>query len=349
MNNRRGKKGRGFFDYEFRQAELEGRANPLFKLDKVMEWEIFRPQIEEAFRKEAKGPGGSPPYDRLMMFKILVLQRYYNLSDEQTEFQIKDRISFQMFLGISLSDNVPDQNTIWEFRERLVKAGAMESLFKRFEAFLYARGLMGKEGSIVDAAFVEVPRQRNTREENERVKAGETPPEWEANPNKLRQKDRDARWAKKNQEVHYGYKNHVKADKKSKLISHYTVTDASVHDSQVVEDLVDKKDKELYADSAYRSEKIEGVLESKDIKSQVHEKGRRNAPLTEVQKASNREKSRIRVRVEHVFGFMTNSMSGRYLQYIGKKRIRAAIGMMNLVYNLFRYEQITRLKLVEVV
>ena len=149
-------------------------------------------------------------------------------------------------------------------------------------------------------------------------------------------------------EVYYGYKNHVKADKKTKLISHYAVTDASVHDSQVVEELLDKEDKELYADSAYRSDKIEGVLESKEIKSRIHEKGRRNTPLTEDQKASNREESRIRARVEHILGFMENSMSGRYLRYIGKKRIKAAIGMVNLVYNLFKYEQITRLKLAEV-
>lgn len=348
MATLRSKKTRGFFDYEFRQAELKKRSNPLEKLDKVIDWEIFRSLVEEVFAMKSKGPGGAPAYDRLMMFKILVLQRYYNLSDEQTEFQIKDRISFQMFLGLSISDDVPDQNTIWEFRERLTESGSMELLFNRFEALLEEKGIMGKEGSLVDASFVEVPRQRNSREENKLIKEGKVPDEWEDNPNKLSQKDTDAKWTKKNNEVHYGYKNHVKADRKTKLVCGYKVTDASVHDSQTFEDLLEKDDQELYADSAYRSAEIEELLYSKKIKSQINEKGYRNNPLTEKQKASNREKSRVRARVEHIFAFIENTMNGSYLRYIGLKRTEAAVGMMNLVYNLFRYEQIKRLKLVEV-
>ncbi|MBI3259812.1 MAG: IS5 family transposase [Ignavibacteriae bacterium] len=348
MATLRGKKTRGFFDYEFRQAELKKRSNPLEKLDKVIDWEIFRSLVEEVFAMKSKGTGGAPAYDRLMMFKILVLQRYYNLSDEQTEFQIKDRISFQTFLGLSISDDVPDQNTIWEFRERLTEAGVMELLFNRFEALLDEKGIMGKEGSLVDASFVEVPRQRNSREENKLIKEGKVPEEWESNPNKLSQKDTDAKWTKKNNETHYGYKNHVKADRKTKLVCGYKVTDASVHDSQTFEDLLEKDDQELYADSAYRSAEIEELLDSKKIKSQINEKGYRNNPLTEKQKDSNREKSRVRARVEHIFAFIENTMNGSYLRYIGLKRTEAAVGMMNLVYNLFRYEQIKRLKLVEV-
>ncbi len=176
---------------------------------------------------------------------------------------------------------------------------------------------MGKEGSIVDASFVDVPRQRNSRDENKQIKEGQVPPEWKDKPNKLSQKDTDARWTKKNQETHYGYKNHVKADKKTKLIQSYTVIAASVHDFQTIEVLLDEGDKELYADRAYRSEEIEEKLKSKKIKSQVHEKGYRNKPLTDTQKAVNREKSKIRVRVEHIFDFMENSMKGSCLRYIG--------------------------------
>jgi IS5 family transposase len=282
-----------------------------------------------------------------MMFKVLVLQRYYNLSDEQTEYQIKDRLSFQKFLGFWLADDVPDQKTIWLYRETLIGSGKMKKLFRRFERHLSEAGLMGREGKIVDASFVDVPRQRNSREENEQIKNGEIPESFLEDENCLEQKDTEARWAKKGDEVHYGYKNHVKADKTTKLIEDYEATDASVHDSQALEDLVEKDDGTLHADSAYTGEAIEGVLEKHGIVGEICEKGYRNRPLTERQKKRNRKKSKIRVRVEHIFGFMTNTMKdGLKMRWIGMRRIAAGIGLLNLVYNMARYEQIVRLQLV---
>ena len=281
------------------------------------------------------------------MFKILVLQRFYNLSDEQAEYQINDRLTFQKFLGMTLSDSVPDQKTIWLFREDMGRNGGVEKLFSRFDRHLSEQGIMGREGKIVDASFVEVPRQRNNRKDNETIKSGGVPDSFAENKHCLRQKDVDARWTKKNEESYYGYKNHVKANQRTKLIAKYEVTDASVHDSQVLELLVEGGDEVLYADSAYRSEKISSLLEAKGIANRIHEKGHRNHPLTEEQKASNKEKSRVRARVEHVFGQMTNTMKeGLYLQYIGLKRIIAGVGLLNLAYNMIRYEQIRRLGLV---
>lgn len=337
----------GLFDYQNRMSELARKTNPLEKLDRRIDWEMFREELESVFPVSAKGVGGRPRYDVVMMFKILVLQRYYNLSDEQTEFQIRDRLTFQKFLGLTLSDQSPDEKTIWLFREDLVKAGKVEALFKRFEKHLGEAGLTGQEGKIIDASFVDVPRQRNSREENEIIKAGGVPVEFWKNENKLEQKDIEARWTKKGEEVHYGYKNHVKADKKTKLIEDYEVTDASVHDSQAVEGLIEKGDGKLHADSAYRGEEIEKALAAKEIKSEIHERAYRNRPLTEEQKEANRQKSKIRVRVEHIFGQMTNGMSdGLKLRWIGLRRITAGVGLLNLVYNLVRYEQIVRLKLV---
>jgi IS5 family transposase len=282
-----------------------------------------------------------------MMFKILVVQRYWGLSDEQVEFWINDRLSFQRFLGLTLADKVPDGNTIWDFREKLVQADAFEKLFVRFKQELENKGLMANEGKVVDATFVDVPRQRNRREENATIKAGNVPAEWADQPHKRSQKDVDARWTKKNEETHFGYKDHVKADAKSKLIEDWRATEASVHDSQVIEDLTKKGDGEVYADSAYRSEDIEKDLAGKEVESQIHERAYRNKPLTEDQIENNRRKSRIRVRIEHVFGFMTQSMGGLYLRYIGKVRNTAAIGLINLIYNLARYEQIVRLDLMK--
>lgn len=334
----------GLFDYWNRMTKLSETSSPLEKLSARINWEMFRPLLNELFEREDKGPGGRPPFDRVLMFKVVVLQRYYNLSDDQTEFQINDRLTFQKFIGLTLAEDVPDKNTIWDFKEKLRMNGGIEKLFKHFEKHLREAGLVGQEGKIIDASFVDVPRQRNSREENEVIKRGGVPLDFEKNKNKLEQKDTDARWAKKGNELHYGYKNHIKADRKSKLIEDYVVTSASVHDSQVTDDLTEKGDVELHADSAYTGEVIEGQLAKKEIRSQIHEKGYRKHPLSEEQKKTNREKSRIRVRIEHIFGFVTNSMrDGFKLRSIGVKRIAAGIGLINLVYNLARYEQIMRL------
>ncbi len=191
-----------------------------------------------------------------------------------------------------------------------------------------------------------MPRQRNTRQENATIKGGGAPAAWAEQPAKQRQKDQDARWTKKNAEVHYGYKNHVKAEARSKLIEQYAVTDASVHNSHKLAPLVGPADGEVYADSAYRSAETEAMLAAKQVTSHIHERAYRNRPLSEEQKESNRRKSKVRARIEHVFGYMSQSMKGFYLRYIGKRRNTAAIGLINLIYNLARYEQIVRLKLI---
>jgi len=340
---------RGLFDYEYQLKLINQHKPPLQKLNSVIDWEIFRSPIEEAFTIEPKGLGGRPPFDRLMMFKILILQRYYNLSDEQTEFQIKDRLSFMQFLGLQIGDTVPDEKTIWLFKEQLSERNLSEQLFERFTQMLISNGIVAKEGSIVDASFVNVPRQRNSREENATIKEGKIPESLKKNPAMKSQKDCDARWMNKNGERHFGYKNHINADMKTKLITKFSTSSAAPHDSTETENLFDESDNVAYADSAYRSERIETYLQSINCKSHIHEKGYRNNPLELQQQLTNTMKSKIRSRVEHVFGFMTNSMNnGLNLKAIGKKRIDSLIALLNLTYNLFRYEQIVRLQQVKV-
>ncbi|WP_253687773.1 MULTISPECIES: IS5 family transposase [unclassified Treponema] len=157
------------------------------------------------------------------------------------------------------------------------------------------------------------------------------------NKAKLSQKDCDARWTKKHKRSYYGYKDHIKIDKKSKLILKATVTAANVHDSRELKNLVEKEDERLYADSAYIGEEIDRILKAKGIEGQICERGARGKPLSKKQKIGNRKKSKIRARVEHVFGFMTNSMKGIYVRTIGLARATFSIIMMNLTYNLCRY------------
>ena len=339
----------GLFDCEFQLEKINQHKPPLQKLDKVINWEIFREPIEEALYVESKAPGGRPPYDKLMMFKIVILQKYYNLSDEQTEFQIKDRLSFLDFLGLQIGDNVPDEKTIWLFKEQLKEKKLSKKLFKLFADLLLSNGVIAREGSMVDASFVDVPRQRNSREDNKTIKDGNIPESFKESQAKLSQKDTDARWMTKSGERHYGYKDHINADAKTKLITEYSVSSAAPHDSTELENIISEDDKILYADSAYRSKKIEEELKAKNITSHVHEKGYRNSPLDEQQKLTNKMKSKIRVRVEHVFGFMTNSMSDAlHMTSIGLERIESSIGFLNLTYNLFRYEQLVRLQKVNI-
>lgn len=340
------KKDRSLFEYQERMEKIKAIKTPLDKLNEVIDWEIFRPVLNEILApKEVKGPGGAPHYDYVFMFKILILQRYYNFSDAQTEFRINDTLSFQRFLGITLSDLVPDQNKIWDFRERLKKNNAIDRLFKLFDEFLERKGIIGQQGSIVDASFVEVPRQRNSREENKTIKEGKIPEHWKSNKHKLSHKDTDASWATKNGEKHYGFKNNIKVDVGSKIVREYTVTTACVHDSQALEELLDEKDKHkpLYGDKAFAGKNVAKILEDNEIINQIHEKGYRNKQLTKEQKENNKRKSKIRVRVEHIFAFQENSMGGNFIRTIGKERAKVQIGLMNLVYNLARYAQIVRL------
>jgi IS5 family transposase len=336
-------KSRGLFDEQFRLDKISNQNDPLVKLQKHIDFEIFRKPLNDHFEAgKDRSQGGRPSFDCLMMFKILILQRYYNLSDDNTEYAILDRLSFMRFLGLTISDTVPDAKTIWNYKNELAKSNLIEKLFSLLDKTLDKRGVILNKGKMVDASIVETPIQRNSREENEQVNKGNIPEEWKENPNKLRQKDVDAKWFKKNGRNYFGYKNHIKADKDSKLITAYQVTSANVHDSEMIGKLTGKKDagQKLYADSAYRSQEIEQALKKKNIVSRIHEKGYRNKPLTKTQKKRNSTKSKTRARVEHIFGFMTNSMKGMYIRCRNFIRAKASIGLMNITYNLFRLTQL---------
>ncbi len=330
---------RGFFD-EYEQLEkLSKLKDPLEKLRDRIDFESFRATLDGIYEKtERKSAAGAKPFDYVLMFKIIILQRLYNLSDEQTEFQLTDRLSFRRFVGLELSHKVPDTNTIWTFKEKLKVDDNERKLFNCFYAELKKEQLIVSAGKMVDASFHEVPRQRNTREENGLIKKGAIPIDWDEK--KRRHKDTDARWTKKNNELYYGYKNHIKADVGSKLIDDYVVSEASMHDSRALEDLLTEQDagQKLYADSAYDGQ--EETVEKARMENLIHEKGYRNKPLTEEQKETNRGKSKVRARVEHIFGFVENSLHGTYMRCIGGARAQVVIGLTNLVYNICRAVQL---------
>ena len=335
----------GLFDKAMRLEELHQMGDPLARLDEVIDWSLFSPVFERIPKAEAKGPGGRPPFACLLMFKAMVIQNLYQLSDQQLQFQMTDRHSFKRFLGFTDADKSPDEKTFWAFREMLTSHELVEPLFDLFHAALEAKGMFARKGQMVDATFVEVPRQRNAREENARIKAGEVPAGWQNQPQKARQKDVDARWTMKNGQRHYGYKNHVKVDSRSKLIEDFTVTPASVHDSNALEELIAQGDPATYVDSAYTGARCEKIFLERKVQAKPIERAYRNRPLNGSQKRNNRARSKIRVRVEHVFATMRMSMRRVWNRCVGLTRNRAMISMTNLVYNMVRFEQSERLAL----
>ena len=342
---------KGLFDIHIRMKKIDKNGDPLVMLNQMIDWEMFRAKLETIRPPKPPEPcryPGRKPYDVILMFKIMILQILYNLSEERIEMQVLGRLSFMRFLGIGIGDSVPDANTVWIFKEALKKHGLTRDLFDQFEQFLREQGFQAKQGQIVDASFVHVPVQRNSREETRRIKAGEgkvVKEEWEQEkPAKARQKDIDARWTKKNDVAHYGYKNHVMVDNGGKFIRDYAVTDASVHDSNHFIDLLDKdsQDKNVYADSAYMS--AEHVQDLSDLEFLEHlcRKGSRGHALSEEEKANNCEKSRIRCRVEHVFGIMLKRAGDLTMRCIGIERAERTVGLRNLAYNICRYTLLAR-------
>jgi len=325
----------GFFDLEERFSKLDGLGDPLVKLSGVVDWEGFRPVLDAALSKPRKSNAGRKEYDRVLMFKILVLQQMYNLSDDQTEFQVRDRYSFARFLGLHPEDAVPDAKTIWRFRENLKLAQAFDGLFSELSLQIEDQGYVARQGQIVDASFVKAPRQRNSRDENTQVKAGEVPSGW--SQKKRRHKDTDARWARKRGETHYGYKNHISVDRSYGLVRCWEASDAACHDSRMFEQVLDEKNTsgDVWADSAYYSRAHEALLTEGGWRSHIHRKGHRNRPLPARSRGANRKRSKVRAAVEHVFA-RHEAMGGKLVRTVGLARARFKIGMMNFVHNLRR-------------
>lgn len=338
----------GFFDVENRYAALDAKQDPLVKINAVVPWETFRSRLEKVWRKPSdprKSDAGRKPWDAIVMFKAIILCALYNLSDDQVEYQMRDRLSFVRFLGLALEDKVPDAKTVWLYREQLSQAGVIETLFDDFDGYLKSQGYQAMGGQIIDASLVAVPIQRNSRDDNEQIKRGETPEAWADKAAKARQKDPDARWTKKHGTSHYGYKNHLSIDRRHKLIRRYRVTHAAVHDSQVFEELLasDNTASGVWADSAYRSKEIEATIKKRGLRSRIHRKASRNRPLYDWEKAGNLSRSRFRVRVEHIFGAQQNDMGGTLVRSIGLVRAKVRIGLKNLAYNMRRLVQLQRL------
>ena len=344
----------GFFDLDERYQALSASGDPLVRLSQRIDFEVFRTPLLKALHRSDRLKGGRPPYDPVLMFKILILQTLYTLSDDATEFQIRDRLSFMRFLALGLEHPVPDAKTIWLFREQLTRAGAIEDLFGTFDAHLKGQGYLAMSGQIVDASIMAAPRQRNTDEEKRALKEGRIPDEWSANPKKLAQKDRDARWTLKRAKARpadqnskkpqveiaipvFGYKNHLNIDRAHGFVRRFTVTDAAAHDGARLASVLDKTNtaSSVWADTAYWSRGNEAHLETNGFTSKIHFRRRPGVGLTPLQRKANRARSQVRSAVETVFAAQKHRF-GLIVRTIGLARARVKIGLANLAYNFGR-------------
>lgn len=341
----------GLFDMQNRLESLSQFGDPLEKLKEVVDFEIFRSDLERGLDFSDRSKGGRPPYDAVLIFKILILQSLYSLSDDQAEFQIKDRLSFMRFLGLELCQSVPDAKTIWLYRERLSQKGLIEKLFEAFDKALKERGYLAMSGQIVDASIISAPRQRMTKEEKDILKKGNIPEEWKANPSKLAQKDRDARWIVKYSKAKtkegekfidlaipaFGYKNHISMDKRYGFIRKSQTTDASQYDGKILPQLLDKENtcSKVWGDTAYRSEENEKLLFNNGFVSHLHRKKPKGKPMASSMREANRRKSQVRAKVEHIFAVQKDKM-GLFIRTIGLKRAHIKITLANIVYNMRR-------------
>jgi transposase, IS5 family len=343
----------GLFDFDERLRRLSGIGGQLEAFARVVDFEMFRPDLAAALNDSDGAKGGRPPFDPVLMFKILVIQAQNDLSDDRAEFMINDRLSFMRFLGLGSGDGAPDAKTIWAFRERLTRAGAVEALFARFDGAIRKAGDIPMSGRIVDASLVAAPKQRNTEGEKKAIKEDRIPEEWAAKPAKLRQKDRDARWtlvlgkarlredATKHADIAipiFGYKSHASIDRRHGFIRKWDVTDASRHDGRMLRrGLLDATNTgtTVWADSAYRSRANEDFMERHGFRSQVHHRKPKGRPMPAHIRRGNASRSSVRAAVGNVFAHQKGPMA-LCIRTIGIARARTKVGLANLTCNIRR-------------
>jgi IS5 family transposase len=343
------------FGAEAQLEKLAKMGDQLIRINNLINWEMFRKALEMAVRKADYSKGGRPPFDVILMFKITMLQQWYGLSDEAAEYQITCRLDFLRFLGLELGDRVPDKNTIWDFKQALAASEVDRELFDLFNRELEESGIITHKGSIVDATFATAFKRHTTKKDDKALKEEDTPHdlldkceerlekgEIRDVENVFRQIDLDARWAKKGSESFFGYKDHVKCDRDSKIITDFSVTPANVHDSQEVVDLIDAKDNEVDLDAGYVGEYADEIRKKfPKIKVHVCARAYRNKALNEEQRSNNKLIAHTRARIEHIFGYMTRFMAGITTRVHGITRVTRDITAKNLAYNLKRYVYIT--------
>lgn len=294
----------------------------LDKLDRLVDWKPF----EERLNRIYSSPSGRPSHPVLLLFRGLLLQTWYNLSDYALEEALDDRLSFRRFVGLSVSQKAPDHSVFSRFRDQLIQHGIHGQLFNELARQLESRGLILKKGTLVDATVIEAAPKKPSQ--NEDGSAGKSPIDPEAD------------WTKKSGKYLFGYKAHVGVDQESELIRRIVMTPAHVHDGEMFGQVIGGDEIWAFADKAYDSVKNHKILEEKNVENGILMKGTRRRRLSGVEKMCNRILTKMRCPVERVFGTLKHSYRYSRARYLGLRKNSLQLIMMSMAYNLRRMEKL---------
>jgi IS5 family transposase len=323
-----------FADQE-REAKLNKLGDALRVMEQHVDFAALAEEVDRATPRPGRERGGRPPYPTEAMLRVMLIQQLFNLSDEQMEFQLLDRLSFQRFVGLRASSQIPDRTTVWTFKERLIHAGASESIFEAVNKQLSKHGYIARDGQMIDASIVQAPKQSLSKDEKLLVGDGAMPITW--SPAMRRQKDTDARWTKKHGKSYFGYKVSANADKRDKLVRKIKVSTASDHDTLHFEDVLDPNNtnRDILADKGYVEGARENRLTKQGWRMHIQRKGTKDKPISEMQQRRNHRIAKTRARVEHVFAGLA-PLGGKVVRSIGLPRAALQLNWKVAAYNLQR-------------
>lgn len=288
-------------------------------INELIDWAPIRAQLQTAYSDSTRG---RPTRDLIQLFKGLLLQAWYDLSDPGLESALNDRLSFQRFLGISLDERIPDETTFWRFRNRLQDTGVLAEVFAALQAQLDDHNLLLEKGTLIDAS-IKPASSRPPRTDRD---TGETHPS----------RDADATWVTKGGESTFGYKVHIGVDLGSDLVKDVILTSAHVHDSTQFEHLLTGEEQSVFADKAYAKAERKRQLRADAVYPGILDKAHRNRPLSATQKQGNKRKSGIRSRVERIFATWVKDYNFLKTRYTTLARNTAQVLCLSMAFNLKR-------------
>jgi IS5 family transposase len=318
-----------------RRRKVSKALGTLKTISEFVDWRTLV-EIVSVLDKSQTGKGGRPPIDFEVKLKMIFLQSAFNLSDEELEDQLIDRISFQQFVGLSFDEEIPDFTTIWHFKEGLIRSNLMDAVFAQINSDIARHGLILKKGTMADATLI----QSSTRPLSNKKRE-----ELAENPSK--QIDSDAKSTVKNGKKHFGYKGHIGVDVESKIIRKRRFTSANVHDSQELENLLSNDEQSIWGDKAYQSKETKQKARANGIYVGILDKATRRRKLSSKQEKRNRQKSRVRAAVEHPFGFMKKKLKMTVAAAKTKARNALRFDMACIIYNISRATFLLKRKFTE--
>ena len=318
-----------------RRKKVSRAVGTLAAIGGMVDWDALV-EVVSVLDKTREGKGGRPPISFEIKVKMLFLQYTFNLSDEELEDQLIDRLSFQQFVGLGYDEEIPDFVGVWHFKEGLIKAGLMDEIFTRIIGQIEEKGLILKKGTIVDATIIQSSNRPLSRKKREEM--AETP---------SRQIDTEARSTAKNGKKHFGYKGHIGVDAESKIIRKRSFTPANVHDSRELENVISGDEQSVWADKAYPRQEDKRAARKSGVYYGILDKATRGKKLSTKQQKRNRQKSRVRAAVEHPFAFFRKKLKVMFAAAKTKLRNALRFDMWCIIYNVSRASFLLKLKKIE--